>query len=319
VRVRPAVTTRRGFAAARAFLACASTAIVLAAPKAHAADPTAAESLFQEARALMAEQRYAEACPKLAESYKLDPGAGTLFNLARCREVDGKLASAWNAYQEVAAMTRATGQAEREAVARARAEALRPRLSFLTVRTTANVHVTQDGVAIASADLGRAIPVDAGVHVLHTDAPGKHPWEQRVTIAGEAQRVAVDVPVLEDEAANVIPPSGGARRTVAIALGAGGLLSAGLGAYFGVRAIARASEAHSHCDPSGCDSTGVDASNDSKRSGTISTITFAAAGALVVSAAVVWLTAPARPRPAAATLAPIVGPQLGGAALVGWF
>src|SRR5215475_12694681 len=61
----------------------------------------AAQALFEAARKLTAQDKFAEACPKLLESYKLDPAIGTKFYLADCYEHVGKLARAWTYYLEV--------------------------------------------------------------------------------------------------------------------------------------------------------------------------------------------------------------------------
>ena len=85
------------------------------------------------ARALMKAKNYAEACPKLAESQRLDPGIGTQFHLADCYENQGKLASAWATFLEVASLAAASNQPDREKAAKARAARLEPRLPRLTI------------------------------------------------------------------------------------------------------------------------------------------------------------------------------------------
>ena len=92
------------------------------------ADKAAAQSLFDEGRKLMTEGKFAQACPKLAESQKLDPGVGTQFNLADCYERLGQTASAWAGFLEAASTAKSMGQGEREKVARERAAAW-PRVS----------------------------------------------------------------------------------------------------------------------------------------------------------------------------------------------
>src|SRR5947207_14602108 len=90
------------------------------------ADISLAQSLFEQGTDLMRQKKYAEACPKLAESQQLDPGGGTLINLAVCLEKDGKLASAYNAYNEALAVAERDGNKTRESTARDRIAVLGP-------------------------------------------------------------------------------------------------------------------------------------------------------------------------------------------------
>src|SRR3954468_2190760 len=68
-----------------------------------ASSQAAAQALFEQARKLMADGKFPEACPKLAESQRLDPGAGTLLNLGHCYEKSGRTASAWVTFKDAAA------------------------------------------------------------------------------------------------------------------------------------------------------------------------------------------------------------------------
>src|SRR5262245_59132112 len=81
-------------------IACMVTLAATHPALAQSRDAATAEALFRQGRAAMESKNFQEACPKFAESQKLDPAAGTLMNLATCEEKLGKLASAWQHWKE---------------------------------------------------------------------------------------------------------------------------------------------------------------------------------------------------------------------------
>jgi hypothetical protein len=136
----------------------------------------------------MQEGKFAEACPKLAESHRLDPASGTVYNLAICLEKEGKVASAIIAFEESSARSAKDGNKEREALAVAalarapaarrqggragRAEGRGPRRGRRPLRRRER---PQTGV-------GHRGPDGPGAHVLTVSAPGKRELRQDVTV-----------------------------------------------------------------------------------------------------------------------------------------
>lgn len=175
---------------------------------------TAAESLFQAGKQLMADKKYADACPKLAESQKLDPSPGTLLNLGRCYEALGKTASAWTEYKAAAVLAAQLGQKDREQGARDLAKELEPKLSKLTITATSvpGLAVKSDGVEMGSAMLGTALFVDPGDHVIEASAPGYEAFRVTVKVGpnGDSKTAAIPPLVQKPEA----PPAPTATATV---------------------------------------------------------------------------------------------------------
>src|SRR4030095_15910449 len=99
---------------------------------ASASDKASAEALFDEALRAMKEGKYAEACPKLENSQRIDPGVGTLLYLGECYEKIGRTASAWATFREAASQAEAGGQTKRAKAARERIAKLDSKLSYLT-------------------------------------------------------------------------------------------------------------------------------------------------------------------------------------------
>jgi tetratricopeptide (TPR) repeat protein len=195
---------------ANLFGACLVAALA-AAPVAHAQSAAVAEGLYRQARDLMAAGKYDEACPKFAESQRLDPATGTLLNLAACHEKQGKLASAWIEYSDALIAARRDGREDRVEYARQRSAELEPQLSRLTLQLDANADaagltLALDGAAIGRAVIGAAMPVDPGTHTVTANAPGKKSWTQSIEIGKVADQKTLNIPSLEDAPPEPVAP-----------------------------------------------------------------------------------------------------------------
>jgi hypothetical protein len=174
-----------------------------------------ADALYRQARDLMAAGNYDEACPKLAESHRLDRATGTLLNLAACHERQGKLASAWLEFSDALPAARRDGRPDRAQFAEDHLTDLEPKLSHLTlsVPTDAddpNLELALDGILIGRAARGVPAPVDPGHHVVVAKAPGKQTWSQSIEIGLIADQETVTIPKLEDAPASVVAPNAAA-------------------------------------------------------------------------------------------------------------
>src|SRR5450755_1496763 len=161
-----------------------------------------AESLFRDGKRLSAEHKFAEACPKFAESYKLDPGLGTLLNLATCHEAEGKPASAWAEFSEASSRARRDGDNDRAQLAEEHVRALEPKLAHISIALAgsapAGLVIKFDGRELSSAALGVQFPVDPGQHQVEASAPGKQNYSQTIEAPGPAGSATVTVPQLQD-------------------------------------------------------------------------------------------------------------------------
>ncbi|WP_438008393.1 hypothetical protein WME89_06625 [Sorangium sp. So ce321] len=186
------------------------------------AEESAAERLFREGRALLVEQRFAEACPKLEESQRLEPSLGTKLNVAFCHERLGDVATAWVGFHEALITARTAGDAAREAFARARLDALAPRVPWLRVRVSAGdagadqVAILLDGAALDPVAWDKELPVDPGEHVVAAAHQGEVFWQTTVALR-ESERVDVAVPAPAPAEAEAAPAPAPAERTPAAA------------------------------------------------------------------------------------------------------
>lgn len=188
-------------AGALALLVAAAVAREPAPARAQPGDEAAAEALFREARALMKRGDYRAACPKLEESQRLDPGVGTLLNLALCYEKTERLASAWAKYSEASEAAAKLDDGRRQRAAAEKAEALEPRLYRLVILVPRRsriegLTVRRNGTAVGRGAWGAKVPVDRGKMVIEASADGRRPWRKTVTVGGSRRLRAVEIPVL---------------------------------------------------------------------------------------------------------------------------
>jgi hypothetical protein len=313
---------RRGVALGHASAALCALALVASAPgRAFGQQPASestqravAQSLFDEGRALMSQNSYAEACPKLSESYRLEPASGTLVNLALCHETEGKLAMAYVEYNETLSRAQREGRRERERFARQRVDALTPKLTILRVQVEAPgeaPRVTLDGVELAKAAWGIAIPLDPGAHVVEARVGNQPPFRSNVQARGDGDSQTVRVPAF---GATGVSSGGGAgsifarapstQRTAALVVGGVGLAGLGLGVVAGVVANSRWNDATDACPNRQCsDPKNLSLDGPAKTWADISTVSFVGGGAALATGAVLWLTAPTK------RVEPLVGPN----------
>jgi serine/threonine-protein kinase len=289
--------------------------LALAAPGARAeqTDPVAAQALFDQGRAQMARGEYAEACPKLEESQRLSPAAGTAFNLAECWTHTGRLASAWSLFRDVEAEAQLAQQPGRALVARRHADALVARLPHLLIQVqspTDAIEVRRDGILVGRAQWNTDVPVDIGPHAVTAAAPGHKPWRGAVRVEAEAQSVTVVVPELPPEvSAPAVPPeppplpppprpsdvapatapAPASPRTAAVVVGAGGLA---LLAASGVTVAIAVSSYHSAgpCTGTVCfTDTAVSQRDHARTLGDVATGLAIAGGVALAGGVVLWL------------------------------
>ena len=305
-------------------LAAAVLALLLvpAAARAQSEDQGLAQTLFDEGLKLMDEGKYAAACPKLAESQKLDPGGGTLINLALCREKEGKLASAWSAYNEALSQSIRDGRKERENAARERLAEITPKLARLTILVPSAAMVTGlevrfDSAPVRQAAWGVATPADIGRHEVSALAPGKRPWSTTFEIKANGEAKSVEVPSLVDapvevtQAPNVyIAP---ASKDTTLAWITGGVGAAGLvvGIVTGALVLGKKSESDQECRL-GCTQRGVDLMNSAYTFAWVSDVALGVGLLGIGTSVILFVTAKPSASPRGAMLLPAIGPGMAG-------
>ena len=306
-------------AAVLSALALVSIAVVPSVARADGG--TAADALFREGRTLLDAKRFDDACPKLAESQKQEPGAGTLLALALCHEGQGKTATAWNELNEAAALGKRVGRNDLAGAAQKRANAMEPLLSRIVVHVPqaedGEYQVKCDGEPLDAKLWDTPIAVDPGEHHVDVSAKGKvaRSYAVRLTGAGVTEilvdklddsprataaakpaRARLDLAPVSEQA---MESHGGVQRTIGLTLVGLGVVSLGTGAYFGGKALGESAEGRRACSLTPCpaqeQAAATDANDRAKSSMLVSIVTIGAGTGAIALGTVVYLMAPSSP------------------------
>lgn len=272
----------------RPLTALGAVLVSLALPHApaRADDGAAAQILWEEGRDHAREGDFESACPKFAESQRLDPQLGTLMNLADCYSRIGKVASSWAKFVEAAEMAKARKD-DREEEARTRAEELEPKLvrfEVVVAEPVPGMTVYRGDEEVAEAMWGTAVPVDPGTFTVIAEADGYLVHEQEVDLTEEGGTVRVEIPPLEpapdgEGAGSDRDGDGGGGDAMSTGLLVSGVVAASLGAIgigvggaFLVIAKGKDDDSLAFCepdDPTLCSQQGVDLRDEARTSQTI--------------------------------------------------
>jgi hypothetical protein len=182
--------------AARAWLILG---VLASATVARADDSTLADQKFDEAQKLRDAGKLPESCALFRESLRLNPQAiGTMLNVARCDEEQGKLAAAIRGFSDARDRARELHLDPQRDAAEQHLHTLVervPHIAFAFVTPPiADTRLTVDDVVIDPANAGDVLVDPGSVHVV-VSAPGRVAFETHVAIA-EREHHTQAIPML---------------------------------------------------------------------------------------------------------------------------
>jgi hypothetical protein len=261
--------------------------------------PADAEALFREGLEAMRAGNYEQACPKLRESYRLDPLPGALFTLAECEAAAGKSATAIELYQSfINGLTslppnRRDQFEERRRLALDKITALTALAPDITVEVAPSAPrdlvVKRNDVLIDPHSYGVGKKVDQGSYVVSAELDGKQVWKRRVDLL-ERDRATIVVPwpLPSEAAATASPPpkanapadapeaeAAAATRTWMYIAGGVGVAGLTTGVVAGIVALSNKGTIEDNCPERLCNAEGRDAVDTGQSAALVSSIGFA--------------------------------------------
>ncbi|HET9991908.1 MAG TPA: hypothetical protein VFQ65_25440 [Kofleriaceae bacterium] len=275
-----------------------------------------ADELFKQGKKLMAEKKFAEACPKLEASFQADATIGTELNIGRCYEEWGKLGKAYRAYSD--ALKRADEAKDnrapkiKELIAK-----LEPNVPRLVIHIpdgadTAGLQVAIDGVAIA--DITAPQLVDPGPKAIEY-ALGSGPRKSKLVPVerGATSEITLDLPKAKTEKvpdklvvrAKPAPATeqpaaapGHGQRVAGVVIAGVGVVTVGVSTYVALAARSKYNDAlAANCMgmTNACNMQGLTDTHDARSQANTATIIGGVGLAAIAAGIVVYVIAPKAP------------------------
>lgn len=241
------------------------------------------------------------------------------------------------------------GQRGREKLATKAREGLLPDVPMVAFKLPANAPpgttVKRDGVMLNAITLGVPLPIDPGDHVLVTQVPGGPEREQKISVAlREKKDVELEItlaPATEPSASAAAsagapppvptgtgtatttaptssqrppdqpPPKAGTSHTGAWVFGAIGLAGLAVGGVTGVMALGQKKTVDDNCQGLACNDKGMDAVDQGRTLGLVSTIGFGVGGAALATSLILLIAGGGSDSSRSTAARPSVRPVLG--------
>ena len=308
-------------------------------------------ALYTEGYDAASAGRWAVAKDRFAAALAIRASAKVYFSLAQAEEQLGQLASASRDYGKAIESARAAGESDVVSTASSALAAVQPRVPIVRVVIAGakSASVSVDGQPIAA---GTLVPVDPGKHRISASAVGMRPAQVTVTLG---ERQLLDVPVRLETAgepsaaptaaATSAPPAssdGNASgstpapdvsadaatepprrapfpwRTAGLVAAGVGVVTWGLGSYFGLLAKSKYDDSNSQgCNGNDCTAGAAATRRDAISAGNTSTALFVIGGLLLAGGVAAWVFVPPSKHGAGLAVTPVAFASGGGLTMSG--
>lgn len=282
--------------------------LVLASP----AYADKADDLFKQGKKLMAEKKFAEACPRLEKSFEIDPQIGTELNIGRCYEEWGKLGKAYRAYTDASKRADDAKDARAPKIKDLIAK-LEPNVPKLVIHVpdgadTAGLQIAIDGVAVSDYTAPQLLdPGPKSVEYALGGGARKTklvPMERGATseITLELPKAKVDRGDHTEKTDKVVakpepaaPDVGHGQRVAGVAVAGVGLAAFGVSAYLALAARSKYNDAlAANCMgmTDACNMQGLTDTHDARSQANTATIIGGVGLAAIATGVVLYVIAP---------------------------